>query len=398
MNFIFTTYIHPIEKPISISDKLNLVLDNPRTDKEIELVFAHVNKSLNSPNEAYENEYHFRIPVYSTEETKGILTVESALGDLEKNYSESDKYLKKFFEENSGNDALNTLAKMWVIARFDDEGEHERMRQYVEEIREEGQPPGFFMLDKGNPIIDNCDNLVNYCYLLSLLIQTNSEDYYGSSFLLHHDSYELQFPKINRFLNKAVVYLGFMSYMKEINHKEERWESFFHIREDLISVSQKLNDIIDDSNKEKILYVANLLKVIGHEIKDARYKLVTLVSIIELLLTHSPDYRRFNIEDSISKQFRLKASILIYQNDKTKDLDWIKGRLKDIYNQRSNIAHGNFKSLKDYLKKEVKKSKEEDISEDYILGDLISDLYGFIRAIIEEYIKDRKLVEFLKEN
>lgn len=397
MKFIFTRYIYPIEKPIEISNKMKFKLDNPKTEEEIELVLSHLEKSLCSPDEMYKNESQFRIPINLTEDTHGVLTIESALNDFQKNYSEHDSYLKSFFEINKDLGVLNKLARMWIIARFDDEGEHERLRKSANEMREEGYV-GFFMLEKGNPIIDNWDNLVNYCYLLSLLFHSDHEFYHGESFLLHHYSYELQFPKVDRFLNQSILYFGFMSYSTEINHDEDSWKSFFHIKDKIIRASERLDEVIDETNKEKILYVANLLKVIGHEIKDERYKLVTLVSIIELLLTHSPDYSRFNVEDSISKQFKLKTSILVYQNDKSKDLEWIKNRLKDIYNQRSNIAHGNFNSFKDYLNKAVKKSNEEDMSEDIILERLSRDVYIFIRAIIEEYIKDRKMVEFLKEN
>ena len=397
MNFILTTYIHPIEKSIIISEKLNFALDNPRTEKEIGLVLNHIKKSLNSSDEVYQNEHYFRLPIYNTKETEGILTVESIILDVQKNYSEPDNHVGKFFELNKSNDILEILAKMWIIARYDDKGEHERLIQEGNEMRLKGQT-GFFMLNKGNPIIDNSNDLISYCYLLSLLLHTNQDTYFGKSFLVQHNSYDIGYPKVNRLLNKAVVFLGLMAYTKEVSNEEERWDSFYHIQDELINVSQSLDNIIDDTNKEKILYIANLLKVVGHEIKDTRYKLVTLVSIIELLLTHSPDYRRFNIEDSISKQFRLKSSILIYQNNRERDLEWIKRRLKDIYNQRSNIAHGNFKSLNDYLKKEVKKDERDYADEEIILGDLTGDIFKFIRAIIEEYIKDRKLVEFIKEN
>lgn len=382
---------------IQISKKLNFKLDNPRTDDEIKLVVSHLEKSLNSPDEVYEHDSQFRIPINLTEENQDILTVESALNGFEKNYAAHDSYLKSFFELHKDKNVLEKLARIWVIARFDDEGEHDRLRERSMKMRREGHV-GFFMLDKGNPIIDNCDNLVNYCYLISLLFHTDDKFYQGESFLLHHDSLQLQFPKVDVFLNQSIFYFGCMAYTTKINHDEDRWKSFFHIKEEIISAANKLDEVLDDSNKEKIFYIANLLKVISHEIKDERYRLVTLVSIIELLLTHSPDYNRFNIEDSISKQFRLKTSILVYQNNKSRDLEWIKERLKDIYNQRSNIAHGNFKSLKDYSNKELKKSNEEDLPEEIIIERLSRDVYIFIRAIIEEYIKDRKLVEFLKEN
>ena len=397
MNFLLTKYIYPIEAVIPLSEKLKFYLDNPRTEEEIALVRAHVEKSLNSPDEAYDDIHYMRIPIYSKDAPEGTLTVESSLHYLEENYSPLDICVRDFFQKNKDKDLIGKLTRMWIIARYDDEGEHEELKRIAEDSRKQGES-GFFMLGTENPIVRNSENLIGYCCLLSLLVEKENESYYGYSFLIQHDSDSIQTPRINRFLNKSVVFLGFMAYSTELLHKEDRWGYFYYLKDEITEVSKRLDSVIDESNKEKMLYIANLLKIIAHEIKDGRLKLVTLVSIIELLLTHSPDYRRFNIEDSISKQFRLKTSLLVYQNDKSKDLNWIKTRLRDIYNQRSNIAHGNFKSLTDYLKKEVKKSNDEDTDDEIILERLNSDIYDFIRAIIEEYIKDRKLVEFLKEN
>ncbi len=78
---------------------------------------------------------------------------------------------------------------------------------------------------------------------------------------------------------------------------------------------------------------------------------VLLTSIIEFMLTRNPDFNRFNVEDSINKQFQLKASLLIYQNDKKRNLLKIKEDLKNIYNLRSIIAHGDFENLKKLIKK-----------------------------------------------
>jgi len=117
-----------------------------------------------------------------------------------------------------------------------------------------------------------------------------------------------------------------------------------------------------------------------------------LTSIIELLLTHNPDFNRFNIEDSISKQFQLKSAILIYMNDKSRNLNSVKNRLKVIYQQRSNIAHGNFGEIDKYISRFSKKEGEEEY-----FSDLVTDLYTYIRAILEEYLKDKTFVEFLKD-
>jgi len=363
MNFVLTRYIYPIENPILISNRFRLRLDNPRTQKEIDLILTHLKTSMDSPSEVYAYDTHSRIPINASQAAEGTLTVESALENFEKNYSNHDDYLKSYFIKVEGKDYLEKLARMWVIARFDDEGEFERLDEHKREMNKEGSG-GFILIEEGNPIVDNCDILASYSYLLTLLLTADHEDSHGGSFLLHHDSYDLQFPKVSKHINSAILYFGFTTYSIELIHEDEKWTSFYHIRDKLIKTSELLESVIDDSNQDKILYIAKLLKVADHDISDVRYKLVTLVSIVELLLTHSPNYQRFNVEDSISKQFRLKTSILVYQNDKSKSLEWIKSRLKDIYNQRSNIAHGNFKSLTDYLTKEAKKLKGEDYSEE----------------------------------
>lgn len=397
MNFILTKYIYPIKESIILSENMNFVLDNARSEEELKIIRESLEKSLNSPHEFYQDDYYANLPVYNTAETEDFVTIENALNDFKINYSEKDSYVHDFFEEKSKSDVIEILAKMWIIGRFDDEGQYKHMAEKHKEMSEKGEK-GFFMLDKGNPIIDNSNNLINYSHLISLLINTNIDYYFGESFFLHKDNFTLQRPKIDRFLNQTVLIFAFSSKNTEISHEEDKWKSFLHIKTDLIKVCRELDSIIDEKNKEKLLFISNLLFVAGEEIKDVRYKLVTLVSIIELLLTHNPDHNRYNIEDSINKQFKLKTSILVYQNNKQTKLNSLKTRLGEIYNQRSNIAHGNFKELDKYLESEVKKAKDNEIDSTIILERLVTDVYKYLRAIIEEYIKDRTLVEFLKEN
>ncbi|NOR71586.1 MAG: hypothetical protein GQ532_18180 [Methylomarinum sp.] len=99
------------------------------------------------------------------------------------------------------------------------------------------------------------------------------------------------------------------------------------------------------------------------------------------------------MEDSISKQFQLKASVLIYGNDKQNDINRIQKRLKTIYEQRSNIAHGNFSQVNKYINSLCKKEGEEEC-----FYDLINELYVYVKVIIEEYIKDPNYIKFLKDN
>ena len=75
------------------------------------------------------------------------------------------------------------------------------------------------------------------------------------------------------------------------------------------------------------MYIGSLLANVRSKINDDKQKLVSLVGVIELLLTHNPNFNRFNVEDSISKQFKLKTSILLYKNDDSIDLNKTKKQL-----------------------------------------------------------------------
>lgn len=55
-----------------------------------------------------------------------------------------------------------------------------------------------------------------------------------------------------------------------------------------------------------------------------------LDSILELLVTHNPDYNRFNVEESIGNNFDLKVALLTYLNGRTVNIDQLGHRLKVI--------------------------------------------------------------------
>ncbi len=388
MNFILTKYIYPIPKELSLSGVLKISFDNPRTQKEIDYIVEYIRYSEEPQHAKYDN--YFILPTKWPEEIAAI-SLEETLNLFFDKFSLIDPYVKKFRSKHFDTDIFETIAKMWVIARYDDEGQLKALQEEAKRMADEGEH-GFFMLESEHPIVKNSDNLVNYSYLLSLLIHTQGEGYYGKSLILHHDQETIATPRLDRWLNQQLLYFAMFCYADH-SHDENRWIFFPYIQKDLFSKAKTLEIVLDDQSKSKILYIAALLRTVGNDIEDEKTKLVILVSILELLLTHSPDFSRFNIEDSISKQFVLKASILIYLNDKTRNLEKIKTRLKTIYDQRSNIAHGNFHKVEKYIQGLSKKEDEEEY-----FGDLISDMYHYIRAVIEEFIKDRNFVEFLKAN
>jgi hypothetical protein len=219
---------------------------------------------------------------------------------------------------------------------------------------------------------------------------------------LHDNVEEMRTPKIDSSLNSSILRWAMRSYTSNSDYEDKYdFMAFPLVKDILIKKAEELETILDEKSKDKILYIASLLSTASLKIDSDKFRILTLVSIIEAMLTRNPDTSKFNVEDSISKQFKLKAGIIIYLNDRTKNLLDIKKRLTDIYGQRSNIAHGNINGFETYLKKEAKKIKEDTFwftGEEMIIDGLITDLYSFTKAIIEEYIKDRDLVEFIKEN
>lgn len=391
MNFILTRYIYPLENKRLLSDKLNICLDNPRTEEEIETVAEYLRYSQSAKHAEYG--HHGRLPLDS--EVKGkydVLTIEQVLHDFFRHYSSTDAFVKKLHEQSREEDVFRTLAKMWIVARYDDEGQIQALREESTQLVEEGQL-SFIMLEDEHPIVKNSRILVNYSYLLSLLIHTEGLDYFGKSFILHHHENTIREPRVDRGLNYQLMFFGVFVASDSRRQDPMDWLFYPFIERKLHRVAKEVDTVLDDVSKGKILYVANLLKVAGKDVHDERIRLTVLVSIIELLLTHSPDFNRFNVEESISRQFRLKTSILVYLNDRTRNLEAIRNRLRVIYNQRSNIAHGNFKTLDKYIQRLSKKEGEEEY-----FGDLIADLYDYVRAIMQEYIRDREFVEFLKAN
>jgi len=392
MNFLLTKYIYPLQDKRVLSQKLNIALDNPRTIEEIEAVAEYLRYSESAKHADYD--HNWRLPL--TEEVEEceseLLTLDGIVSSFLNRYASLDTFVKKFHKENQENDVFTTLAKMWVVARYDDEGQIQVLREEALELSEEGER-GFFLLEDDHPIVKNSKTLVNYSYLISLLIHMEGEEYFGKTFLLHYSENTIRQLKVDKWLNQQLVFFGFFVSSTVEKQDPLDWLFYPNINTKIYKIAEALDTVLDEVSGEKLLYAANLLKVAGKDVEDEKVMLMVLVGIIELLLTHSPDFSRFNVEDSISKQFKLKTSILVYLNNRNRNLEQIKSRLGVIYSQRSNIAHGNFKQLDKYIKGLSKREGEEEYFED-----LIHDVYEYLRAILHEYIKDRDFVEFLKAN
>jgi len=376
MEFLLTSYIYPLERPIVLSTKHRFSLDNPRTLRETNII----------------KDYLFR--AFEPEENKILSldkeSVNHILMEFKKRLSHYEPIIDQRFNSYIGEDIFTFLASMWVIARFEDDGLGESLRKNLYTMDEEGMA-GIYLLEDDHLLVTKPALLGNYCCLLSLLIHTENESYFGRSLLISHVNIDLQRPS----LKVLQEFLLFSIYSLEYPESDDelRWRFFPYAREEINRVVVQLNNAFDRGLEEILLYIGGLLKIIGHETHDDKIRLMLLTSILELILTHNPDSNRFNVEDSINKQFQLKTSILVYLNDKSRDITSIQKRLKTIYQQRSNIVHGNFNALDKYIRSLSKKEGQEEH-----FSTLVVDAYSFVRAVLEELLKDQDFVGFLKAN
>jgi hypothetical protein len=91
---------------------------------------------------------------------------------------------------------------------------------------------------------------------------------------------------------------------------------------------------------------------------------------------------RFNIEDSIVKQFKLKCAVAINSQNSNVSLEDLSASLSEIYNQRSDIAHGNY---------------VDNYSTDTLVKSVLK-LFEYLRDIVNAYIDKQELIEYLKDN
>ena len=135
MEFLLTSFIYPLQEPLTLSRQLGFSLDNPRTDDEIEAVKEYLLR-------AYESGYDYKFPIHSEED---IVTLESIINAFRDAISEEDSYMKNKFYQYERENIFDFLASIWIIARFEDEGIGEELREEHQKLREEGQF-GFFIL------------------------------------------------------------------------------------------------------------------------------------------------------------------------------------------------------------------------------------------------------------
>jgi hypothetical protein len=336
MAITLTKYIYPLEKEIILSKHLGYSIDNPRTEEEILLIKEYIHPAL---IRNYENNQ----PNYNP-----MLSAAFAIEQWKEYNKGRDEFVYTYLEKNKEAEIEDIISQSWIILRYNDNGEFESVkkeRNYFFDI---------FFTDAKNAYFDKYNSMLSYFQLISLLIHDKPNDYSGDSLILLKKPQSIFYP-IDHTHEIIEAFRSFYSNCTIANDKRGKtWDFYPDIQNELILIANLLEPILtskhktkQQSAKDKIFFIGDLLRVIENETQDVNVKLLLLVSIIEFLVTRNPDTNRFNIEDSISKQFVLKASILIYNNDKGRRLEDLKSNLKLIYDQRSSVAHGKYISNKE---------------------------------------------------
>jgi hypothetical protein len=380
MAFTFTHYIYPLQKEIVLSKALGYSLDNPRTKEEMNLVLAYLQPAINLSMGSGRN--------------MGMIKHAWEL-TLNRIRSENHGHEEHLIEALSGEPKL-VLARNWVILRYEDKGEFDNIRKNLNRLIDLGST------EEGEPFVNTYSQLAGYGHLLQLFL-IESHEFYGQPLTLLPSAFAIfEANETENIRSIAIAISQFeANFLDDPSNFGYSWRYFPRVREKMMEACGQLEKALTagstdqskpsggsnskspkakDDPKNRILYVGDLLRIIYSQSHDLKVKYILLVSILELLLTHAPDATK-NVENSITKQFILKLTVLLYLDAPDMDLSGQKKKLSDIYANRSAIAHGG----------ELPLSAAE-------LRQQLKQLYSYVKIVFTRYITDGPFVEFLKAN
>lgn len=165
---------------------------------------------------------------------------------------------------------------------------------------------------------------------------------------------------------------------------------------------------IKDDNFDNFMFIIETFY--SENNKSYKKEITDYVTLLEMFVTHSPSTNRYNVEDSISKQFveKISASFSLTHSIKNKiDLEDFKKELKYMYNYISKLLHGEVLEMNKQLNKFLEipyysSRRNNDIDKDYykikgIIEKYMSNrLEDIFRKIFELYVKNYLFFEAIK--
>lgn len=384
MKVIMTRYFYPIKMGGTEKFFEEIYFDNPRTEEELEYV-ANYLKMVNEPKINCNSNDPFWQPIEKEDIWNGIDTFyENHKEDiLVGDYYSKIKKLKNVYI---------ALAEMWVIIRcnklIDTVAKNKTI--YCGNGKKE-------QLDSVSTINSyNVDKIDKYLKFLSFM--TISEEEPLNSIIINN-SYVPPSYLPSFFFGKLYITTKSKNY-EEINFLgcsfPDLWMKFKYF---INLMNPKIND-------EKFLYICDVISNFGELRSNKKMYLLSVIGVMELLLTHNPDKSIYNIEDSITKQFVRKMKYILYKENHSIDLVKLEKLLKLAYTIRSNIAHGNFGKENDKILTKLSEnyglhSNDENEFFYHTLEDSIDflnvDLTFYLKKTLEMYLISEDELNLLKD-
>lgn len=373
-NYMLTEYIFPIKPTTPFWN--GIYFDNPRTEEEIKNV-AEILRKINSGDD-------YKCFCYSENKLKIYLDkfFNTYKYDIDvQNYINSDIYKKLSISNN----LYTILASMCVIVRFDidDSTNTKCLGEY----------------DLLVPSYEKTIRILDFLCFTSFTNEAHTRDSFLVKTFLNNRNYLYE-----KSANSLILFNLYTCTIPEIIND---CESHFGLpfKKVLEIINFNLEKIKKYENDYKFNYIAEM---IGNyqNIEYDQMKIVTLVSIFELLVTHKPDANRYNIEESIRKMFSNRILTILYLNNKNINIKAVKKELLSIYDLRSNISHGNFNDINSCLAKlrdcyiEIdgfRFDSDDDYTESYLLSRTEQGLRNYLKILLNKYIDDDVLFDILKD-
>lgn len=364
MEFYLTKYIYPLESKIYLSKTLGYYFDNPRSINEIDIIKKAI---LNN----------FNLSLFSSDTEYQSITIEEAFKKIISLFPPEDSFAKSKVEQFKDDPAI-FISSSIILLRSENKDAESMWYNPKKENRDE-------------PLWDSNEHLTmqsinEYISLLSFLIEYD-EDNEGTTFLIDTSSIEEhKYPTAEQLTNIILINSIFNTRRSTLF----KHNIFNDHKERILKYSSLIEKQILKNLTDKILYIGGLI-ILATEVRDYRISFMTIIGIIELLIAHNPDMMRFNIEDSINKQFQLKTATTIYLADNNINLAELREELKLYYNLRSKIVHGDFNELKKIL---TKYSPHSDL--ELYLGEITGTLFKYLSIVLNVYLEKPEFINFLK--
>ena len=132
--------------------------------------------------------------------------------------------------------------------------------------------------------------------------------------------------------------------------KNNPLENFVIFKENIFEI-ENLKLFFDNSDRNLLMEYSFIINTIERGLLNDKLILISYVTVLEFLLTAKPDSSGY--DESVTRQFikNVMTCLAISLEISESEFDDLKKELREIYDYRSNIVHGNFEKLENNLKK-----------------------------------------------